>query len=706
MIRLVTLLLIADLCLMPDGPWEQDEAMMASGVVDFAIARHTPHPPGFPGWIALGRLLRVAVPEPLAALRVASSLAHAGTVALLALLLARLVAPTVAWAAALLYGVLPGVWFHAPRAFSTTPALFFGVLGVWCLLRTQPAMAMLGWGAVGWGVLVRPHLAPVLAVASLVGVWTWRRRPGWLAGGIAAALAVVAAGALVVVHDSGGWERFLRVTREHGASHFGALDLSAVRVAEFGVIRALGGEVPGTLWALASTAGLLVLTRRRLLAALWLFGVAATAAWLLLAVHDPTVPRYAPALILPLAVGVAVVADAVPRWVTFPLLGASAVASVAYTAPAMVALTRSPLPAVAAVRHVADAKQGYGLLYHSQGLLPFVRFQQRTRAVAVEIKDERAVSLHGDRPGMPFAYVCIPGGCRMLPGPTVEEQRFAHWPLVANRLALRRFREGVVYSGGVLLGPGIDPVECSSRGACRARVGARALLFPQPGAATLGLTLGIRAAPPEGGVLVLAHGEGRTSLRLSSGEHVIRLPLGGSGTAVELLLDPALVDGNPTAAHLLAAWCEGERLVPPAFSASPGQPVQARRLGIYLEGFFSPERFGPAGLPGAWTQEQARVVLPAGPGLLHMRLLAPSPIPRQVSLRWEGQQRSLVVGTEPVVVSLPVVGRPGATDVAIVSSTAVPAESDPPSGDRRRLGVVLLDLTFTPSQPADPSGES
>ena len=66
--------LLSRLMLLADGPWEQDEALLAAGVVDFDPARHMPLPPGFPLWILLGRLVRLCgADDPVLALQIASS---------------------------------------------------------------------------------------------------------------------------------------------------------------------------------------------------------------------------------------------------------------------------------------------------------------------------------------------------------------------------------------------------------------------------------------------------------------------------------------------------------------------------------------------------------------------------------------------------------------------------------------------------------
>ena len=56
--RILLLVLLSRLLLLPDGAWEQDEALMACGVLDFDPARHMPLPPGFPLWVFIGKVVR------------------------------------------------------------------------------------------------------------------------------------------------------------------------------------------------------------------------------------------------------------------------------------------------------------------------------------------------------------------------------------------------------------------------------------------------------------------------------------------------------------------------------------------------------------------------------------------------------------------------------------------------------------------------
>ncbi|MEJ2582489.1 MAG: hypothetical protein P8127_12780, partial [Acidobacteriota bacterium] len=56
-----------------NGPWEWDETLFARGIFHFELAAHFPHPPGFPGWLAIGHLLTPMTRDPLLALQIASA---------------------------------------------------------------------------------------------------------------------------------------------------------------------------------------------------------------------------------------------------------------------------------------------------------------------------------------------------------------------------------------------------------------------------------------------------------------------------------------------------------------------------------------------------------------------------------------------------------------------------------------------------------
>ena len=332
-------LLASRLFFMPDGPWEQDEAIFATGVLDFNVVRHRPHPPGFPGWIAVGKLLTPLFGDPLLALRVASSVASALTVVVLARLLVPIAGERPALLTALLYAATPVVWAHAPRAFTTTPALACAVLAA-ALIRDQ---RLWGWALLGVAATIRPQLAPELAVVAALGFGASRRR---LALGIAIAVAIVAVAYGVTALDAGGsyWTSVSSHVSRHGRDLGHGSDL-----AQLGIVRGVGGPIPAAAFAIATVGGLAGraasrpqsrgLPRRALL------GVTG---WMVLGKHHPGFPRYAVALVLAATPCIAVAMRALPR--ADVLLGACIPLAAYGSLPSLIAMKEQALPPVAALR--------------------------------------------------------------------------------------------------------------------------------------------------------------------------------------------------------------------------------------------------------------------------------------------------------------------------------------------------------------------
>jgi hypothetical protein len=235
------LILLSRLLLLPNGPWEQDEALMACGVLDFDPARHMPLPPGFPLWIAIGKVVRkFAVTDPLQALQVASALLSVLGIWALVGLWDRLAGRWVALAGATLAAFLPGVWFHAARGFSETPSAVIAIVGMALWLRGGRAGFTLGVVAMTCAALVRPPLAPLFLLAVLLAAWGVRKEPRRLATGAAAAVAVLLVVMVPATMAAGGWRALLDVSEAHAAEHFGTLGTESWAPASLGLVRGLG----------------------------------------------------------------------------------------------------------------------------------------------------------------------------------------------------------------------------------------------------------------------------------------------------------------------------------------------------------------------------------------------------------------------------------------------------------------------------------
>jgi hypothetical protein len=116
------------------------------------------------------------------------------------------------------------------------------------------------------------------------------------------------------------------------------------------------------------------------------------------------------------------------------------------------------------------------------------------------------------------------------------------------------------------------------------------------------------------------------------------------------------------------------------------------------DGVYSLERFGDA--DGRWTGERAWLSLPVGQGELTLRLLAPRPIPAQVTVAIESPpwQRHVEVGAQWTEVTLPIALPQGRVRVILrVSNPFVPSLFIENSTDSRQLGVVLGSVSFEPA---------
>ena len=109
-VALVALIGISRLVVIPASIWEQDEAYFAAAVVEISIGDSQPHPPFFPLWIGLGKLVHLAGVPPAASLQWLSAVL--GTLLLLPLttLWSRVLTLRLAVAASVLGLMAPGVW--------------------------------------------------------------------------------------------------------------------------------------------------------------------------------------------------------------------------------------------------------------------------------------------------------------------------------------------------------------------------------------------------------------------------------------------------------------------------------------------------------------------------------------------------------------------------------------------------------------------
>lgn len=731
--------------MLPDGPWEQDEAIFASAIVDFDLAAHRPHPPGFPGYIAGGRLVTLLTGDPLLALRIIGSLSSGALAWGLARLLSRRLPLSLAWGVAVLHALLPVVWFHGGRAFSTTPAC---ALAVWSLElwlehpHPEASAESSRWSArlgasfgppAGWilaaaALTVRPHLAPLVAWLALVRLVP---RDGQTLGGclkrealgIAMALAIglVAYGWVVV--DSGGWASFVRICEAHFRQHAKVLGNGAP-LAELGVVRGVGGVGWASLFTALGVAGLVALWRGEgaggaaadregaaagdgWMVATWVGGACVIAAVLVLRFHAPTFPRYSVLLVSAAIVPVGLSALWLDRirqrrpWVDHAALGLTAAMAAAKGEaawPAVSAAHGQAIPPVAALRAVPE--HGDGVLLYSHGHSAFVGYFLLTRKLFRK-------TANTDRAGQRLGegdvdYVGRAQGGRVLPGATVAIHDFDDFPEAAWEISQRRYGWTQWAHNPVWLGEGVHGIEHGERDEPFAWLSETATLRPPNGAASLELVVRIDEGFAPQPIAVEVQGTpGPTWRELGAGLHRLSIPLEDcalerSGCEVDLGMANAKRidgDGRVLSVRLLGAWVDGPGVTAAPQLVTPGQPGRVAAADMKLEGFYPPDRFVDDTRYGAWSGSFAVVQARAEPGTMRFELARPKDVSGPVEIVSGEGRWSFDVVSEPTWYEIEI----GASDGYAFVTLNAPTFS-PGNGDERSLGLIVLGIETRPAE--------
>ncbi len=318
---LAVVFLATHLALLPPTLEDVDSINFALGVRDFDVARHQPHPPGYPVFVAMGKLstgvarAAGANAAEVHGLSFWSALAGAALVPLLFLFFRALGDARRAWWATLLVSCTPLFWFTALRPLSDTTGLAFAVAAQALLAaviagragaRALVAGAFLATFAIGVRSQSFVLTLPLLAWALVRGVpvnLTQRLAAlgAAMAGGLAWAVPLIAASggleAYAAALGSQAGEDFTGVVIlwTMGSPRVGALALASVCLWPW------GGPVPGALVTAGASAGAVLLVWRSPRPAL-LLGVAFVPyAIFHLFFHEVVTVRYALPLVVPIA---------------------------------------------------------------------------------------------------------------------------------------------------------------------------------------------------------------------------------------------------------------------------------------------------------------------------------------------------------------------------------------------------------------------
>jgi hypothetical protein len=167
------------------GPWDWDEVLFCMAIGDYSVAAHQPHPPGFPFFIFLARMVRVFVDSDFHALQVVNVVAAMLVFPVMfAVARAFRLDFVISFWAALLFAFLPNVWFFGGTAFSDVPAmtLFLGAVAAFLFAARSGSARMYFLASIilAAGLMVRPQNAMVavfpwaFATYELVRAKRWR----------------------------------------------------------------------------------------------------------------------------------------------------------------------------------------------------------------------------------------------------------------------------------------------------------------------------------------------------------------------------------------------------------------------------------------------------------------------------------------------------------------------------------------------------
>jgi len=200
--------------------WDWDEALFCLGMRSYDVTSHHPHPPGFPVYIALGRIVRVVIHSDFRALQ-AINLAAGMLVFPAIFVLARelrLSFVTAATAGALC-AFFPNVWFFGGGAFSDIPSLVLVVLAVAFLFRgcRDANSYLIGAALLALAAGIRPQNFLIGLAPGILATW-YRARAAWRDVVFAALIGTVTVGVAFggAMAATGGYRPYLDAAKEHG----------------------------------------------------------------------------------------------------------------------------------------------------------------------------------------------------------------------------------------------------------------------------------------------------------------------------------------------------------------------------------------------------------------------------------------------------------------------------------------------------------
>ncbi|MEA2463456.1 MAG: hypothetical protein QOJ98_1203, partial [Acidobacteriota bacterium] len=361
------------------SPWDWDELLFCHALRDYDVAQHHPHPPGFPLFIGLAKLVRFFIDSDFRALQAITVVAS-----LLVFPAVYFFARTIglrfetSLSAGVLCALFPTVWFFGGTAFTDIPSMVLVTSAAALFLRNR---YWSGTVLLALAIGIRPQN---LLIGLIPGLIATRKRKAWevlLALLVGTAIVAAIYGAAM---QATGVERFREAFRAqsdyvlHNDSFLNPERPSPFNLLERFFLKPYGPTHLSILLSLFVAVALFARSRPALLA-LATFGPFALFAWLMLDRFQVTryAIAYAPMLAILVAIGIATIAR------NYELAASAAVALllILWTVPALTQVRTRLSPAVAAIEELRRVQPrslfvGHSMMVFVDYYLPGTKYER------------------------------------------------------------------------------------------------------------------------------------------------------------------------------------------------------------------------------------------------------------------------------------------------------------------------------------------
>ena len=365
-------------------PWDWDELLFMLALDHFDVARHRPHPPGFPLYVFTAKVIRKFGFDDFHALQALSLLGAIAIVPAMFFLCRELrMRFSTSLSTALLLAFFPNVWFYGGGAFSDVPSMTLVVIACALLLAgcRNPYAYLGGATLLAISAGFRPqNLLVGIAPFVIATIFQIRRSVARVVSAIALMVVIIGVSYLMAAFLT-GWSEYREAVRMHQA-YIARTDsfLSPTRPPLWRVFDdffVMPYRAPA-INTIVSALALIAIVRRRahVVFALLTFGPLCIASWLMLDRFSASrfSIGYAPLIALLAADGLEFVARRAE-----PIASAAVIALMGvWTWSALSVVRPSIAPPVAAVdwiRNYVDAKTA--TVYVDTGMVPFAEWYLR-----------------------------------------------------------------------------------------------------------------------------------------------------------------------------------------------------------------------------------------------------------------------------------------------------------------------------------------